>query len=99
MTDYTNVKSIIEKNRPTLSTFSVHAYISSLNTIAKALNLHLTIDSFVSKYKEIRNYLDTLKLNNRKSKIAAIVVLLDDSSKKHSEVLTEYRKKMMEDVK
>ena len=98
----TTLKDIIEKNRPDLSTGSITTYVGSLKNIAKHSGfVGEKISDYVQHYDEIIKYLKTMKPNVRKSKMAAIIVLLDDKhnevTKSVGDVIEKYKKFMKED--
>lgn len=93
----------IRKNRPNLATSSIKTYISIINSISNALVLELTTpEALVKHYKQILKHLDPMKPNPRKTKIAAIVSVIDDKHNEHSKELTEaldaYKSQMYKDA-
>jgi len=100
----------IQKNRPNIAETTFKTYSSSVRRILRDFKLKRDIDidsldDFTKHYKDILDMLitdETMSPLVRKSKIAAIVVLIDDadnSSKELKEALLAYRKQMTEDVK
>lgn len=96
-------KIIIKKHRPKILDSTMKTYLCCLKTIAKKTKLDLkSPEDFIDKQKEIMEYLSTLNPNPRKTKLSAIVVLLDDRKesqpKELADTLTMYRKQMNSDA-
>jgi hypothetical protein len=94
-------EKIIKDNRPNISLSSVKTYISNIKSVAKALNTKLdTIEDIIKNSDEIFNYLEGQKLNVRKTKLSAFVVLLDrgkDNDADTSKILVKFRKRITKD--
>jgi hypothetical protein len=93
----------IKKNRPNLSNSSIKTYISSINAISNNIKKELTTPkSLVENYKLILESMADFKPNPRKTKIAAIISVIDDKHNEHSKEITEaldaYRKQMFDDA-
>ena len=85
-----SVKDIMMKNRPSLATSTLKTYISCLNNIALATKLDIeNASDFETHFDKIMEYLMTLKPNIRKTKIASVIVLMDDKHTDHSKKLDE----------
>lgn len=94
---------LLKKNRPNLSTSSMKTYISAINTISNGIKTELTEpEHIIEHYKHILEYLEQFKPNVRKTRIAAIVSIIDDKNKEHSEkldkVLDELKSQMYKDA-
>jgi len=98
-----SVKDIMMKNRPSLATSTLKTYVSCLNNIALATKLDIeNASDFETHFDKIMEYLMTLKPNIRKTKIASVIVLMDDKHTEHSkkldEIIEKYRLQMFSDA-
>ena len=98
------MEEIIKQHRPNLSQSTIKTYLSCISNIRKGTKLDLeSPKDFITHSKEILEYLSSMKPAVRKTKLASVVVLLDDKKKEQSDELKHtlelYRKKMMADVK
>ena len=96
MTIETNIilKNLLKKNRPDLAESSIKTYLSNYNNISTAIKQNLVTQyDFVTYQDDILNYLDTLSLTQRKSKIAGILSLLgdDNTDKEYKDACAHYR--------
>lgn len=99
-------KNKLQDNRPLLGSNSITTYVGSLRRIQKECpNIRLeSIGDFIKHHKEIVDKLDeSLTPIVRKSKISAIVSLIDDTNNKNHpkelvEALQYYRNSMKKDM-
>lgn len=76
------LEDIIKNNRPNISQSSIKTYLSAVKTVGSAIKQTLNSPDDVVKYHEnIIDYLSSQKLNVRKTKLSAFVVLLDKGKK------------------
>ncbi len=102
--DNKNFLEIIKKNRPLLSSNSIKTYMSGIRKIQSICGIELSTPEDLIKEKE--KIVECLQEKTtpivRKSKIAALIVILDDKEIEHSEdlksALVFYRKIMNEDA-
>ncbi len=102
--DKKSVLDIIQKNRPNISASTIKTYISCINNIAKGSKVDIkSPKDFITNFEPIMEFLMTMKPNIRKTKIASLIVYIDDKHNDHSDILDEtldkYRKQMWNDVK
>lgn len=104
-TDNLHIKEMIMKNRPMLAHGTLSTYMASIRKIQQICKCNAyTIDGLIKNRKEIMDSLGEVQSPMiRKSKISAIIAVLDDKSgAEHSEELIEalkdYRKVMTEDA-
>jgi hypothetical protein len=98
----TQIKDTILKNRPNIAQSTLKTYMSSIRNVAKKINVELkTVDDIVKYYKEILNSLVDGNLNDRKTKLSAFIVALDDKhnsiSKEREDILSNYRERVKVD--
>ena len=101
-TNDNEIKDTILKNRPNITQSTLKTYMSSIRNVAKKINVELkTIDDIVKHNKEILNSLIDGNLNDRKTKLSAFIVALDDKhdsvSKEVDGILLTYREKVKVD--
>ena len=73
------LESIIKKNRPNLAQSSIKTYLSSLSRITKDVKVELkTPEDFIKNIDAILEKAKDYTPIVRKSKLASIIVLLDD---------------------
>jgi hypothetical protein len=97
-----NFEQIIKANRPNISQSSVKTYLSNIKSVSKSIGKPLyTIADIVANEEPIYEYLDKQKINVRKTKMSAFVVLLDKGHDKNDadtdKVLKRFRKRITED--
>lgn len=104
-TDNLHIKEMIMKNRPMLAHGTLSTYMASIRKIQQICKCNAyTIDGLIKNRKEIMDSLGEVQSPMiRKSKISAIIAVLDDKSgAEHSveliEALKDYRKVMTEDA-
>jgi len=98
------VREIILKNRPNLSRGSVNTYASSYRKIKRESGVDMgSIKDIIDNHKEIIEWMKNgMTPNVRKSKIASLVVLIDDKKDGDDDkdtALKEYRNVMTTDAK
>lgn len=93
-------KDIILRNRPKLTATSVATYVSSINMIAKKLDIKLeTIDDILEQKEKIMKYILTLKISDRKKRISGLInVIRGDDSKDAAETCILFRKQLYADI-
>lgn len=96
------LEQLIKQNRPNISLSSVKTYLSNIRSVAKAIGQALSSKSDILQFEdEIFKYLETQKLNVRKTKLSAFIVVLDLGKDKNDvdveKVLTRFRKQITED--
>lgn len=99
-----NFQTIIAKNRPFTASTTIRNYMCCLKNISAHTAIDFnTPEDFITHYDDVMKYLLTMDPNNRKTKIASIVVLIDDKFHQHSDLLAEtinnYRCEMFESKK
>ena len=101
-----NFKNLIAKFRPRTSKQTRISYFSSLKNIAKGTGLDFNEPyDFVKHYDAVMKYLMTLKTNVRKTKLASVVVILQDpdyndvEDEELDEVLAKYNMQMYMDAR
>ena len=95
-----HIKELILKNRPKLSQGSLNTYMASYRKIKKQSGA--TIDNpndIIDNYEAILEWMkETMTPNIRKSKIACLVIIIDDKTNdnevKKDKALKEFRKQM-----
>lgn len=90
-------KTIMETNRPELAKSTLRNYLSLLINLFKKMNIK--IDNYAdieANKKKILDYLKTFEIQQRKTKLSALVVLLDDD--KHKNLQNYFRAVMMADL-
>jgi hypothetical protein len=95
-------ESIIKENRPNISLSSIKTYLSNIKSIAKAINQPInSVDDIVKHNEEIFKFLEDQKLNVRKTKLSAFIVVLDKGKGKNDDtidkILIKFRKQITED--
>jgi hypothetical protein len=98
----TEIKDTILKNRPNIAQSTLKTYMSSIRNVAKKIGVELkTIQDIVKHNKEIFNSLTDSNLNDRKTKLSAFIVALDDKNnsitKEVDEIISNYREKVKVD--
>lgn len=102
--DNQHIKEFIMKNRPLLAPGTLSTYMASIRKIQQICKCNAyTIDGLIKNRKEIMESLGEVQSPMvRKSKISAIIAVLDDKHNEHSnelvEALKDYRKVMTEDA-
>lgn len=94
------VKEIIMKNRPKLSLGSINTYMSSYRKIKKESGFINSVKDLIDNHEDILEWIrNNMKPNIRKSKIAALVILIDDKKEDvdKTKALDAYRKQMVLD--
>lgn len=102
--DKTNIEKVLRHNRPRVSDSTITTYVSCIQNIAKGAEVKITCPKdFETHFDPIMKYLMSLKPNIRKTKIASLVVLIDDKHSEHSKELVDclekYRAQMFSDTK
>lgn len=101
-------QDIIQTNRKNISQSSIKTYMSAIRSVSKAINEDLkSPDDIIKHHEKIIDYLANQKLNVRKTKLSAFVVVLDkgkiDGKTKNSEevekVLEKFRTIITKDGK
>jgi hypothetical protein len=73
-----NIKKAINDNRPKLSESSLNTYLTGIKRISELSNIVIkTPADLVNKHVDVLNYLSKMKPSSRKSRIAAIVAVID----------------------
>lgn len=94
-------EKIIKENRPNISLSSIKTYLSNIRSISKAINQPInSIEDIVKHSEEIFKFLSTQKLNVRKTKLSAFIVVLDkgkENSDDINKILIKYRRQITED--
>lgn len=92
-----DLKDLILKNRPKLSTGSVKTYVNCLKNLFSSVypNTEFNYKLFFADYKKVLEYLNNVKFNVRKTILSALVVI---SQNEKPEVLKAYRDQMIEDA-
>jgi hypothetical protein len=96
------IKDTILKNRPNIAQSTLKTYMSSIRNVAKKINTELnTIEDIVKHNKEILNVLSDSNLNDRKTKLSAFIVAIDDKHKQISKevesIINTYRERVKKD--
>lgn len=102
MSNDEKIKEIILKNRPKLSMGSMNTYMASYRKIRKDSGVSVdTEKDIIDNYEKILKYMnDTMTPNIRKSKIASLVIIIDDKKdgdKEKDIALEAFRKQMSVD--
>jgi hypothetical protein len=97
-----SLEETIKQNRPNISLSSVKTYLSNIKSISKAIDKPLkNAGDILQHHEEIFKYLLDQKLNVRKTKLSAFIVVLDKGKEKNDEstekVLNKFRKQITED--
>lgn len=98
----TEIKDTILKNRPNIAQSTLKTYMSSIRNVGKKIGVELkTIKDIVKHNEEIFNSLTDSNLNDRKTKLSAFIVALDDKhnsiSKEVDEIISTYRDRVKVD--
>lgn len=99
MTD--NLKSIITKNRPTISVSSINTYLTNIRSTSNKIGIPInSIEDIINNATKIFDSMNDLKTNTRKSKLASFIVALDnkDNTKKVNDILVKFREQMNKDL-
>ena len=92
-------KTLIIENRPNLASGTIKTYLSIINTMAKLANIYLENEEDILKHinELCKTFQDKSPLI-KKSKLATLIVVLDNKKNKHSKeldiVLDKLRKEM-----
>jgi len=90
------VKEIFKANRPDLSEGSIRTYTSILNNVAKQLKIELKHPSDVIKhYADIIKHLESVDPKTRKTRLACLIVFIDNDDSKDKEKAVEALRKLM----
>jgi len=94
-------EKIIKENRPNISLSSIKTYLSNIRSISKAINQPIdSVEDIVKHSEEIFKFLSSQKLNVRKTKLSAFIVVLDkgkENSDEINRILIKFRKQITED--
>ena len=95
-------ENIIKENRPNISLSSIKTYLSNIKSVAKGINQSIkSVDDIIKHNEEIFKFLSDQKLNVRKTKLSAFIVVLDKGKDKNDEaidkILVKFRKQITED--
>jgi len=84
----TDIIDALKKNRPLLSNGSVRTYIGSINRMSRGIDKPLlTTDDLLDNIDEIMEFLSAYQPNPRKTRLAALISVLDDKHNEHSDEL------------
>lgn len=84
----TDIIEALNKNRPMLSNGSIRTYIGSINRMSIGIDKPLlTTDDLMDNIDDIMDFLTAYQPNPRKTRIAALIAVLDDKHHEHSEKL------------
>lgn len=73
-----SLEDVIKTNRKNISLSSVKTYLSAVRTVSTAIKEDLnSVDNIVKYHEKIIDYLNSQKLNVRKTKLSAFIVALD----------------------
>lgn len=97
-----SLEQTIKANRPNVSLSSIKTYLSNIKSISKAIDKPLKNATDILQQEEaIFKYLLDQKLNVRKTKLSAFIVVLDKGKEKNDaeteKVLSKFRKQITED--
>lgn len=97
-----SLETVIKENRSNISLSSIKTYLSNIKSVSKAINQPLnSVDEIIKHSDEIFKFLFDQKLNVRKTKLSAFIVVLDKGKNKNSkevdDILIKYRKQITED--
>lgn len=94
-------EKIIKENRPNISLSSIKTYLSNIRSISKAINQPIdSVEDIIKHSEEIFKFLSSQKLNVRKTKLSAFIVVLDkgkENSDEINKILVKFRKQITED--
>lgn len=94
-----DIKTSIMKNKPNLSQSSLRTYMTNINSTARDIGIPLqTTTDIVKHYKTIIESLNDINTNSRKTRLASLIVALDDGTSKHTTPLTQLRVVMNKDL-
>lgn len=94
-----DIKTSIMKNKPNLSQSSLRTYMTNINSTARDIGITLqTTTDIVKHYKTIIESLNDINTNSRKTRLASLIVALDDGTSKHTTPLTQLRVVMNKDL-
>ena len=89
-------EDIIKTNRKNISQSSVRTYLSAIKSVAKAINKTIeTPEDIIAYHENIIDFLNTQKLNVRKTKLSAFIVSIDKGKKDGKSLNTEQVDKVL----
>jgi len=97
------IREVIISKKPNLSKSSIDTYCSNIRAVSKKIDIPLnSVKDIIKNHKVIFEAVKDLKTNTRKTRLASLVVVLDDkdkNSKKTDKILSMFREQMKEDLK
>ncbi len=95
---------IIKRNRPKVSASTISTYCSRIRNLSKAMGINIkSKKDIIKRYEDILKHLETYNINNRKTILSSLIVVVDDKAERkykgQDKCLEKLRMRMDADLK